>query len=130
MPAFRSGHGVVGDLVGRQAPCRRHLLRDGVKLGAELAVGHLELAGGMEPEERRALLDGELVERQMVGREADSLLQLASPGVRRLARPGVDQVEGEAGKGRPRDLDRPERLGDVVQPAEEFQVAVVERLDP
>ena len=66
----------------------------------------------------------------MVGREADSLLQLASPGVRRLARPGVDQVEGEAGKGRPRDLDRPERLGHVVQPAEEFEVAIIERLDP
>ena len=75
------------------------------------------------------MLDGELVEREVVGGERERRRQLGRPGLRRLARARVDQVEGEAREGRARDLDRPERLLDIVQPAEEAKVRVVQRLD-
>ena len=65
VPALLARRGVVGDLVGRQARALGHLLRQLVEGARRLAIGHDELAARMQLGERRALLDGELVERQM-----------------------------------------------------------------
>ena len=96
----RAGRGVVGDLVGGQAVRLGDLLRQRIELGGELAVGNGELAGRVQAEERRLRLDGELVEREMVGRHGDRRFELGAPGVERLRRARIDQIEGEARKGR------------------------------
>ena len=74
--AFLAGGGVVGDLVGRQARRLRQLLRQLVEIVRQLAVGHPQLAAGMELGERRARLDGELIERQVPARQRQGARQL------------------------------------------------------
>ena len=91
-------------------------------------VGDDELAGGMQRRERRVLLDGELVERQMLGGFRDGALELDGPGLRRLPRPRIDEVEGIALEHRARDRDRVERLARRVQASELLERRIVERL--
>ena len=64
----------------------------------------------------------------MVGGHADRRFELRAPGPRRLRRARIDQVEGEAREGFPRELDRAPRLGDAVDAAERLQRRIVERL--
>jgi hypothetical protein len=94
-----AGGGMVGDLVGRQSCLLRQVLGQHVEIVRELAVGHAQPAAGMEIGERRAGLDGELVERQVSARQPQGLRQLALPRLQALAGPGIDQVEGEAREG-------------------------------
>ncbi len=128
VPAFRAGAGVIGNLVGRQAMRRADLLGDIVELARQRLVGRLQLAGGVQAEERRALLDGELVERQMFGGFRDRVLQFGGPHLRGLARAGIDQVERIAVEGLAGDRHRIERLARGVQPAQRLQRGVVQRL--
>ena len=64
----------------------------------------------------------------MVGGMADRLLELGRPAVERLAGAGIDQVEGKPRKDLARQADRRQRLFDIVQPAEQSQIGVVQRL--
>jgi hypothetical protein len=66
MPAFAAGPRVVGNLVGGQAVGGTDLQGRVLKFAAEIVVGNDELARGMERGKRRGLLDGQLVEREMV----------------------------------------------------------------
>ena len=50
----------------------------------------------MVGEEARAPLDGQLIEREMLACEREGAAELAQPRFERLARPGIDQVEGLA----------------------------------
>src|ERR1700743_3501143 len=68
MFAFRARSRVVGNLVGRQALARTDILCDVVECACDVLVRCLELARLMQAEERRAFLNGELIERQMLGR--------------------------------------------------------------
>ena len=54
VPALGAGHGVVGNLVGRQPGRVADLLRHRVEVGGGVLVGHLQLAGLVERGERRA----------------------------------------------------------------------------
>ena len=70
VPALGAGHGVVGNLVGRQAGRVADFLGDGIEIGGGVVVGHGQLAGLAQREEGRVRLDGELVERQVIGGES------------------------------------------------------------
>ncbi|GJE60415.1 hypothetical protein MPOCJGCO_2527 [Methylobacterium trifolii] len=124
-----AGAGVVRDLVGREPRRPADILRHVVEGARDLVVRRHQPAGRRQPEERRAGLDGELVEGQVLGRPRDRIRQLGPPRRRRLAGAGVDQVEGGAGERRLRDPDRLERLRGAVQAPERLQRGVVERLD-
>ena len=91
--------GVIGNLVGRQTILRADFLRDVIQRPRGGLVRCLEFARGMQPEERRAFFDGELIERQMLGRFCNRELQLIGPHLRRLVGTGVDQVERIAVEG-------------------------------
>ena len=65
--AFGAGSGVVGNLVGRQAVLRADFLRHIVERARSASSGVFSLPRRVQVEERRAFLDGELVERQMLG---------------------------------------------------------------
>ena len=78
MPAFAAGPGVIGNLVGRQAVRRANLQGGVVKLAAEIVVGNDELARGMERGKRRVLLDGQLIEREMVAGLGQGACELAA----------------------------------------------------
>jgi len=76
----------------------------------------------------RARLYRQLVERKMLGPEAERAGEFAMPVGERLTGSRVDQVEGEAREDRPRHFDRGQRLGDAVHAAEPLQVGIVQRL--
>ncbi len=77
----------------------------------------------------RAGFDGELVEREVVGGEGERLCEFRAPGRERLARPRIDEVEGDARKNAPPDFERGDRLGDRVLAAEPLQVGLMQALD-
>ena len=93
-----------------------------------VAVRHGELAGGVKRGERRVGLDGELVEREMLGRLGDGARELGAPGRRGLARPRIDEVERIALERAARDRDGGERLVGRVHAPERLERGVVERL--
>src|SRR6478672_8942596 len=82
----------------------------------------------MQRGKRRVGLDGQLIKRQMLGGFRDGALELGRPGLRRLARPRVDQVEGIALERGACDRDGGERLLRGVRAPEFLQLRVVERL--
>src|SRR5207244_9223724 len=77
---------------------------------------------------RRVLLDGELIERKMLACLDHGACELGCPGLRRLARPCIDQTERIAVEDRARERARSERLARRVQPPELFERAIVQRL--
>ena len=103
VPALCARARVIGNLIGRQAVPRADLLRDIIKRARGLLIRRLQFARGMKGEERRALLDRQLIERQMLGRFPNRKLQLIGPHPWRLTGAGVDQVKRIALKGAPRD---------------------------
>jgi hypothetical protein len=104
------------------------LLRDVVEGAPGFLVRHGDLACGVEALEPGAGLDGELVEREVLHRMADRLLQLRAPGLRRLAGAGVDEIEGMALEDGGRDPHRRQGLLDRMHPPQAPQVGIVERL--
>ncbi|CEG10031.1 hypothetical protein BN961_03465 [Afipia felis] len=65
--AFRAGPRVIGNLVRRQAMRGADLLRHVVELAREVLVRCFQFARAVQAEERRAFLDGQLIQRQMFG---------------------------------------------------------------
>src|SRR5580704_3680469 len=106
MPAFAAGPRVVGNLVGRQAVRSANLQGGVVELAAEIFVGNDELSRGVERGERRVLLDGQLIEREMVAGFGQGASELGRPIFRVLARSGINQVERVAIENAARDADR------------------------
>ena len=119
---------VVGNLVGRKAVRGADILRHVVQRAGDGLVGRLQFACGMQSEERRAFLDGELIERQMLGGFRNRQLQFVGPHLRRLVGAGVDQVERVAVECRARDRHRIERLARAVQASQRFQRSIIQRL--
>ena len=127
--ALRARSRVIGNLVRRQSFACADFLRHVVQRARGGFIGCLQFAGGVQAEERRALFDGELVERQMFGRLRDREFQFIGPHRGRLVGAGVDQVERIAVERGARDRDRIERFTRGVQSSERFQRGIVQRLD-
>ncbi|MNT03220.1 hypothetical protein D3C72_1377420 [compost metagenome] len=128
MAAFGAGPGMVGNLIGRHAVTLGDFLGCLIKHGRMLAIRHDELTGLVQAVERRAFLDGQLVERQMVDGIGDGLLELRVPFGDGLVRAGIDEIEGHTRKNLPRQPNGFQGIGNIMQAAEELQVPVVERL--
>ena len=100
--------------VARRPPASRH---------TECARGPLpasSFAGGMQAEERRAFLDGQLIQRQMFGGFRDGELELAGPHLRRLVRSCINQIERVAIERAARDGDGIERFARAMQASSDF----------
>ena len=82
----------------------------------------------MQAEERRAFLDGQLIERQMLGGIRDRALQFVGPHLGRLIGTGIDQVERIALEDFSGDRHRIERLARAVQASQCLERGVVQRL--
>ena len=128
VPALGARPRVVGNFVGRQAGLGAGRLREVVEIARGVVVGNDELAGFLQTEKRRVLLDGQLIERKMLGRLGNGALELGRPGGRRLARPRIDEIERVALEIRARHRDRVERFLRAVQAAQLFQRGIVECL--
>ena len=120
---------VVGDLVGREAGCLHGVLSQVEERTARVIVGDCERAVALQPPEGRALLDGELIEREVVAGQRQRLRQLRAPGGEALTGTGVDQVEGAARHDALGQRDRAARLRRTVPAPEKAQRIVVQRLD-
>ena len=75
--ALRAGPGVVGDFVGGQPGRGGALLGQLEQAGRRVGVERLELVLGDHRGEARAGLDGQLVEREMLGAEAERAVEVA-----------------------------------------------------
>ena len=120
--------GMVGDLVGRPAGRREPRLGELEHRRRLVLAGQGEGAARMVGEEARAALDGELIEREVLAGQAEGALQLGGPGFDRLARPGIDQVEGIAREVPAGRCDGGDRLVGRMLTAEEAQRWRIERL--
>src|SRR5262249_56311928 len=85
VPAFGARPRMVGNLVGRQACARADRLRRVIERAGDVVVGNDELARRMQRGKRRVLLDGELIEREMLARLDSGAFELGGPDLRRLA---------------------------------------------
>src|SRR5690606_14712103 len=128
VPALLPRHCMIRDLVGGEVVCGRNLARQLVELARLSAVRHAKLAGRMECSERRAVLDGQLIERQMPTSHGERFLKLLPPRLRGLALPRVDQIEAETVEGPARDADGRFGLGNGMQAAQLLQVRVAQGL--
>src|SRR5262245_15437487 len=124
VPAFGAWPCMVGDLVGGQAGRGADLLRGVIERTRHVLVWRDQLAGRMQRRERRVWLDGELIEREMLGGLRDGTRELAFPSPRHLARPRIDEVEGIALERLARDRDCIERLLRGVQAAERLELGI------
>src|SRR5262249_46555183 len=79
VPAFGARPRMVGNLVGRQACARADRLRRVIERAGDVVVGNDELARRMQRGKRRVLLDGELIEREMLARLDSGAFELAGP---------------------------------------------------
>src|SRR5512144_2917981 len=91
-----AGPRVVRDFVGRQSGSLAQLLRDGIKLAGKLALRNTQRACGMARRKRRALLDGQLIEREVIGDMIERVVKLPAPLARGLPLARIDEVEGDA----------------------------------
>src|SRR5271168_465750 len=114
--ALRAGAGVVGDFVSRQAGGGADVAGEVEERARVVVVGHCELARGMKRRERRVGLDGELVEREVLGRLGNGAFEFGAPHLRRLARPRIDEIERITLERGARDGDGIERLAGGVHP--------------
>ena len=130
VPALGAGPRQVADLVcGEPVPrARRCGLR--IKGGRGVLVRQRDPPPPVHRLERRPGLDGELIQREVVGAESERAVELCPPGRQVLAGPGVDQVERDARKQQARQLERGNGLLGGVLPAEEDQRVRVQALDP
>ena len=103
-------------------------IRDVVQRARNRFVGCLEFAGRVQVEKRRALLDGQLVERQMLRRFRDRVPQFLGPHRWRLVGTRVNQIEGIAIEDGARDRHRLQRLARGMQASESLQRRIVQRL--
>src|SRR5262249_57483871 len=76
VPAFGARPRMVGNLVGRQARARADRLRRVIERAGGVVVGDDELARRMQRRKRRVLLDGELIEPDMLASPDPAALQL------------------------------------------------------
>src|SRR5262249_57872705 len=79
VPAFGARPRMVGNLVGRQACARADRLRRVIERAGGVVVGDDELARRMQRGKRRVLLDGELIEREVLARLDSGAFELAGP---------------------------------------------------
>lgn len=92
---FLPGGSVIRDFIGGQTgrrECVLSLLEHGRAVGL---VGQPQITARLGQEEGCARLDGQLVDRDMAARQRERPVEFAHPGIRCLAGPCIDQVEGE-----------------------------------
>ena len=108
VPALGARPRMVGNLVGGKPGSGADLLRRVVERARECRrPGRSSLPLACSVGKRRVRLDGELIEREVLARLPRSRpLELRAPGLRRLVRPRIDQIERGALERRARDLDR------------------------
>ena len=90
----------------------------------------MQRAGRVARGERRAFLDGELIEREMVGFMAEREPELVVPRGRRLTLARIDQVERHAREMPLGESKCGKRLVGGVLAAERLQARIVQRLHP
>ena len=78
VPALGARPRVVGDLIGRQAGTGAGRLREVVEIAPDVVIGDGQLAGLVQSEERRVRLDGQLIEREMLGGLGNCALELGA----------------------------------------------------
>ena len=125
VPAFLARSGMVGDFVRRQARRPGQRLRCFVKPGGDIVVGNGQPALGVEQRIGRLRFDGELIERQMIGAEAERFLQFGAPRRICLIGAGIDQIQRNTVEHGLRHFQRRFGLSDIVQAAQFFQVGIV-----
>jgi len=93
VPAFLPLSGMIGNFIGGQAGGFGQFLGGLIKPCRQVFIGSPQLAVAMQEGIRRFRLDGQLIERQMIGAEGQGLFQLAVPLRIGLIGPGINQIQ-------------------------------------
>ena len=121
---------MVRHFIGAKSGLLRQLLSDLEETGCFIFVRRDQLSLRIEIGKSRALLDGELIKRHMPLLLVDRAGKLAAPVLRRLLRPRIDEIEGDAREDPRRQPESRQGFAGSVLPAERFEVRILERLYP
>ena len=127
--ALLAGPGMIGHLVGGQPRRERERASELEQRGGAVGIIIAKLTLGGERGEAGAGLDGELVEREVAGAEAERTPELRFPGRRALFGPGIDQVEADTVESGLGGVERRQAFRDIMRPTEKMQRSIVERLN-
>ena len=114
-----AGLGVIADFVGREPVRRRDFAGEGEQVARTIIVERGQLAFSHQRGEACPRLDSQLIKREMSGAEAQRVAQFCLPLRRRLARPGIDQIEADPAEMPLRHFQRGKAFRHRVEPAEE-----------
>ena len=128
--AFLAGLGVVRYLVSEKTRPLQRRKRRLVEPGAKVFVGKREDTPLMGAEKGRAALDRQLIGGNMGSAQRQRLAELRPPALGALAREGVDQIEGMAGKVPLGAFERADCLPAAMGATEKPKRVVVQGLDP
>jgi len=79
MPTFLACAGMIGDFIGGQSGSACQFLSRLIESCRQVFTGNLQLPIFVQQRVRRLRLNGQLVQRQMIGAEGQRLFQLIAP---------------------------------------------------
>ena len=128
--ALLAGAGMVRNLIGGNP--RRCGLRAGLfeQVGAVIRINLGQLALRHQRGKARPRFDRQLIQRQMPRPERKRAGKLGFPVGKRLARPGIDQVEAHPPEMALRGIERGQPLGHVMRAPQKMERLIVQRLQP
>ena len=121
MSAFRAWLGVIADLIGLQAKARGFFRSGQIKPRRIILWRQRKGAAAIERFKLRARFNGQLIKREMIRRECQSLTQFRPPGSFLLARARIDQIKGKARENTARGFQCGNRLRHIMLAAKKAQ---------
>ena len=118
--AFRTGAGVIGNLIGRHSMLITNFLSDVKKLCGVVLLGQHKSASPFVSEKWRAFFDCQLIERQMIAGEAKRFFQFVGPRADGLSGAGIYKVKGKTREGLLGKLKGGKGLIAIVSAAQKF----------
>tara|TARA_B100001939_G_scaffold339572_2_gene346551 strand:- start:6158 stop:6991 length:834 start_codon:yes stop_codon:yes gene_type:complete len=129
MPAFLAGSGMVGNLISRESCCCADILGNVIHVRRHLFLQQAQPAPVIGIVKSGALFNGKLIQRQMVHRQLQSLLQFLFPVGQALSHAGINQIKTVTPEIFLRQVDGRPGLGNVMFPAQRLEIHISEGLN-
>ena len=121
---------MIGNFVSRQTRGLRQFLRCLIQSRRKILIRDFDRAIPVKQRKGRFRLNGQLIQRQMIGAEGQRLASILRATGIRLAGPGINQIQRHPIEISQRQRQRGFGFCGIVQPAQRFQVGVIQGLHP
>src|SRR5215216_4542480 len=128
MAAFMTGQSMIRHFIGGKTPCRGQLLGDVEQRFGCILIRDSKSTPAMKLVVGRSGLDGQLVQRHVALLFIERPAKLPAPIRSGLARPCIDEIEGDAGKDASSKPKGGECFRNTVLAAETGEIPIIERL--